>query len=535
MNRLLAVSGLALALNGNTIAEVSNGDFEEWGSGVPLSWSLIDSSISVSQSNNISKEGSSSARVSVNTTIQSATDFRQSVAVTAGEPYDFGVWVYHTDGGVKARLYVDGYRGYSDESLVNQWQRIVFTYTAQVTGTIEAGLRFYDVGGFDGSEVVYVDDFQPTAGNTTGSGGCPNTQVTMTLNTDSYGSETSWQLTDSQSQTFYSANTLESNTTYTETFCLPDNSYTFTIVDSYGDGICCQYGQGSYSIESGGNILVIGGDFISSEVSNLIIGDTAGGVTNLNEYYISAEGTTGYELKTALYNIINNHVSQGYSALWNFYYDHALDHYYEDDGSILDIYSENPTSIDSYNYHKTADQCGTYNSEGDCYNREHSFPRSWFGGTRYPMNSDIHHIFASDGYVNAKRGSFPYGEVGSASFISSNGSKLGSAIEGLGYSGTVFEPIDEFKGDIARAYFYMATRYENVIGSWENNSAYSNAALNGTGDQVFESWFLDMLLQWHSQDPISQKEIDRNEAVYQFQGNRNPFVDHPEFAGEIWK
>lgn len=81
----------------------------------------------------------------------------------------------------------------------------------------------------------------------------------------------------------------------------------------------------------------------------------------------------------------------------------------------------------------------------------------------------------------------------------------------------------------------MATRYENVIGSWENNSAYSNAALNGTGDQVFESWFLDMLLQWHSQDPISLKEIDRNEAVYQFQGNRNPIVDHPEFAGEIWK
>ena len=95
-------------------------------------------------------------------------------------------------------------------------------------------------------------------------------------------------------------------------------------------------------------------------------------------------------------------------------------------------------------------------------------------------------------------------------------------------------PIDEFKGDFARAYFYMATRYENVIANWETNSTYGDAVLNGTSDQVFESWFLTLLLSWHSQDPVSQKEIDRNNAAFNFQNNRNPFVDHPELVNNIW-
>uniref|UniRef100_UPI0038F7AB72 endonuclease n=1 Tax=Streptomyces scabiei TaxID=1930 RepID=UPI0038F7AB72 len=82
-----------------------------------------------------------------------------------------------------------------------------------------------------------------------------------------------------------------------------------------------------------------------------------------------------------------------------------------------------------------SDQCGTDNSEADCYNREHSFPKSWFGGTNEPMNSDVHHIFATDGYVNSKRSNYPFGEVGSASFTSSNGSKLGSAASSINYSG----------------------------------------------------------------------------------------------------
>lgn len=150
------------------------------------------------------------------------------------------------------------------------------------------------------------------------------------------------------------------------------------------------------------------------------------------------------------------------------------------------------------------------------------------------MNTDVHHVFATDGYVNGRRSSYPYGEVASATFTSSNGSKLGTGSSASGYTGTVFEPIDEFKGDFARAYFYMATRYENVIANWETNSAYGDAVLNGTSDQVYESWFLTLLLSWHSQDPVSQKEIDRNDAAFNFQNNRNPFVDHPELVNSIW-
>ena len=149
------------------------------------------------------------------------------------------------------------------------------------------------------------------------------------------------------------------------------------------------------------------------------------------------------------------------------------------------------------------------------------------------MNSDVHHIFASDGYVNSKRSSYPYAVVGSATFTSDNNSKVGSSVTS-GYSGTVFEPIDEFKGDLARAYFYMATRYENVISSWQNNSSSSDAVLNGSSNQVFETWQLNLLISWHNADPVSQYEIDRNNAAQTYQGNRNPFVDHPEWVELVW-
>jgi endonuclease I len=150
------------------------------------------------------------------------------------------------------------------------------------------------------------------------------------------------------------------------------------------------------------------------------------------------------------------------------------------------------------------------------------------------MNTDVHHIFATDGYVNSKRSSYPYGEVSSASYTSANGSKVGSTSSSLGYAGTVFEPINEFKGDLARAYFYMATRYKNNIAGWDANSIYADAVLDGSGGQVFETWYLSMLKSWHIQDPVSQNEIDRNEAGYSHQGNRNPFVDYPSFVTEIW-
>ncbi|MCY7296332.1 endonuclease [Alteromonas sp. a30] len=551
MKKSLSALLITACFSASVMAQVENGTFETWSGGNPAAWTTIDSGIDVSQSTSITYEGSSAASVRVTTGSQSSTDFRQTVDVVSGQTYNFSVRVYHTEGSVRARMYVDGYHNYSSNGLTNQWQELSYSYTASSTTSIEVGLRFYDQSGFDGSEIVYIDNFGPTTSSGGGSGGgdtgggtgsCAATAASLSLTTDQYGSETSWELKNSSNSTIATGSGYGGNTAYSEDFCLDDGTYSFTIYDSFGDGICCSFGNGSYSIASGGLTLISGASFTSSETKTFVIGSsgggsgggTGGGTGDLGQYYSSAEGLSGYTLKTELHNIIKGHTSRGYGAIWGFYSDNAIDRYYENDGSILDIYSENPNGGDPYTFIKVSDQCGTYSGEGGCYNREHSFPRSWFGGSREPMNSDIHHIFASDGYVNGQRSSFPYGEVGAASFTSNNGSKKGSAASGLGYSGTVFEPIDEFKGDIARAYFYMATRYQDVISGWQGNSSSSDAVLNGTSTQVFETWQLNMLKQWHAQDPVSQLEIDRNNAAQTYQGNRNPFVDHPEFVSLIW-
>ena len=247
-------------------------------------------------------------------------------------------------------------------------------------------------------------------------------------------------------------------------------------------------------------------------------------------YYDGTAGLTGAALKTKLWEIIKNgHQDKGYDGLWTAYYTTDRDKYYENDNSLLDMYSEKPTSTDSYNFTLGSNQCGVggnYNSEGDCYNREHTIPQSSFNDG-YPMRSDVHHVLPTDGYVNNRRGTYPYGVVASSSWTSTNGSKLGSSAVN-GYSGTVFEPIDEFKGDFARIIFYFATRYENII-STVSFPMFGNSAYPG-----ISSWSLPMLLQWHTNDPVSEKEIDRNNAAYSFQGNRNPFIDHPEYINSIW-
>jgi endonuclease I/chitodextrinase len=244
-------------------------------------------------------------------------------------------------------------------------------------------------------------------------------------------------------------------------------------------------------------------------------------------YYSTAIGT-GYTLKTNLYNIIKGHTDRGYDGLYLTYQTSDRDYYYENDGTVLDMYSENPTGIDPYNYSTSvsSDKCGNYSVEGDCYNREHIIPQSVFNSNA-PMVSDAHSITPTDGKVNGLRSAFPHGIVASASKTTLNGSKLGSS--GVsGYSGTVFEPIDEFKGDIARMYFYFATRYQNTV------SGYSFDMFNNTSDQVFTTAFLNMLLTWHAQDPVNAREIARNNAIYTRQNNRNPYIDHPEYVQLIW-
>ncbi|WP_282130819.1 endonuclease [Pseudoalteromonas aliena] len=533
-NKLLSTALLLGSLP--VMANVTNGGFEQWSGNTPASWTTIDSGISLSPSTSTVKNGHRSAAINVTTGSQSNTDLLQQITVEAGKTYDFSADVYHTEGKVKARLYIDGYQGYSNEAQTNQWQKISHSYTASSSKTINVGLRFYDVSGFDGNETVYIDNFLPNSDGGA-SPSCSDNSLALTLNTDNYGSETSWAINNNQGSAIANGSGYASNTQYNEKICLADGAYTLVISDSYGDGMCCSMGNGSYALVHAQKTIASGASFSNTDSTTFELGDTGGGTTPTptpTGYYVTAQSLTGYALKTELYNIIKDHNAQGYSAIWNFYDSSARDKYFENDNSILDMYSEKPNGADSYSYAAVTNQCGAYNGEADCYNREHSFPKSWFGGKVEPMNSDVHHIYATDGYVNSKRSNFPFGEVASASFTSTNGSKLGSAVSSLNYSGTVFEPIDEFKGDFARAYFYMATRYENIIGSWQTKTTSSDAVLNGSNNQVFESWVVAMLLKWHNSDPVSQMELDRNQAAFEFQGNRNPYIDHPEFVEMIW-
>lgn len=245
-------------------------------------------------------------------------------------------------------------------------------------------------------------------------------------------------------------------------------------------------------------------------------------------YYNSANGLSGAALKTELSSIITNgHMDRGYSGLWTAYKTTDIDKDYENDGTILDIYSEKPAGSDPYTYTPGSDQCGTYSTEGNCYNREHIVPQSLFNQAS-PMVADIHFIRATDGKVNGMRSNYPFGKVGSATFTSQNGSKLGTSASS-GYSGTVFEPIDEFKGDVARMIFYFVTRYQSKLSTFSSGNMLGSSTFPG-----LQTWELNVLLAWHNQDPVSQAEIKRNNASYTFQGNRNPFIDNPNYVNLIW-
>lgn len=233
-------------------------------------------------------------------------------------------------------------------------------------------------------------------------------------------------------------------------------------------------------------------------------------------YYDSAVGKSGNALQEALSDLIGDK-ELGYDNLWEAY--RTTDR--RDDGKVWDMYSSTTDFVFG------SDQCGSYSREGDCYNREHSVPKSWLGGRKY---SDAHVVVPTDGYVNNRRSNMPFGEVSSTSYVSNGSfSRVGTCTV-AGFSGTVFEPADEYKGDFARIYFYMATRYTTACGGWSGEGA---SVFSGSFPYL-KDWTREMMLRWHQEDPVSEKEINRNEAVYQLQGNRNPFIDYPELVDLIF-
>jgi len=245
-------------------------------------------------------------------------------------------------------------------------------------------------------------------------------------------------------------------------------------------------------------------------------------------YYNDAEGKSGAELKTTLFQIVKN------PTVWEGKYFNARSFFNEHDRTPDGLYI-----WDMYSDIRLPEWIGTGTN---ALNREHSLPKSWFGvgsgqEDRYSIGCDYHNLYPSNAKANNAKSNYPLGEVNMSVTVTFNNgvSKVGKSripINNGQYTGNVFEPADEYKGDFARDYMYMVTCYEDYSQIW--TTSYGMTMLQNNTYPTFTPYAIDLLMKWHRQDQVSEKEINRNEAVYDVQGNRNPFVDHPEYAEYIW-
>ena len=250
-------------------------------------------------------------------------------------------------------------------------------------------------------------------------------------------------------------------------------------------------------------------------------------------YYDNAVGKTGDSLRAALRDITKTgQVKLTYAKVYTSFA--TTDVISPADTVVWDMYS-------NCNYTVIKGQCtGGTSAECKGYAREHCMPNSWWGGiddANHAQYTDLNQLFPADQYVNQEKSNHPIGQVTNPTFTSINGSKVGPCSWTGGTTGTVFEPIDEYKGDFARAWLYVATRYMDSLSHWVNSyqSVEASEVINSTGNN-YKQWFVDMLVKWSVDDPVSQKEIDRNNNIYYntSQHNRNPFIDHPEYVCKIW-
>lgn len=244
-----------------------------------------------------------------------------------------------------------------------------------------------------------------------------------------------------------------------------------------------------------------------------------------DDYYANINfDLTDQALKQELHDLINPHTVISYDDVWNAFTD--VDHYlptYPCDSNATDI----PDIYSSYCWPKSK-QCGNYKKEGDCYNREHLWPKSWFGGFDMGKNAetDLFELWPSDGYVNGLRGNYPFGAVtpSTITYTSTNGNLIGTC-SNPGYTGKCFEPIDQYKGDFARSYFYLSVAY---MGDW---TCCDDVAVNKWN---IKPWMEGELRDWHELDPVDEFEISRNDDIYtNWQHNRNPFIDYPDLVYQI--
>lgn len=241
-------------------------------------------------------------------------------------------------------------------------------------------------------------------------------------------------------------------------------------------------------------------------------------------YYDAIDGKQDSVLKSTLGQIIRPHTAIPYGSgadkTWGVFYYSDQD----EEGYCMDMYCDKWKKFTSVG--AVVSGC----------NIEHSFAKSWWGGSKNDAYKDCYHLNPSNTTANSSRSNYPLGvPTKDLKDQSVTGSlKVGRAT----YEGEtfwVFEPKDEYKGDFARAYFYMATCYGDEL-TWrlDNKDVGSKYAMRNDSYLEFRDWEIEVLITWHRQDPVSEKETKRMDAVSDFQHNRNPFIDYPDLAEYIW-
>jgi len=250
-------------------------------------------------------------------------------------------------------------------------------------------------------------------------------------------------------------------------------------------------------------------------ISSLLLISTLSNAAIPAGYYHFAKNKQKSELKTALKNVSTPlrvlEYGSGPGFTWEgFYYTDR-----QSDSNVMDMYSNVIRKQTSY-------------SAVNEMHIEHSFPKSWWGAHENMAYKDLFHLYPADAVTNMTKSNLPLGEVTGTPTLNNDVSKVGKNGFGADYSENCFEPADAYKGDFARSYMYISSIYEDFSQLWQS------PMLNNNTYPVWKPWAIDLLLKWHLQDPVSTKELTRNEAIYQIQGNRNPFIDYPALAEYIW-
>ncbi len=236
-------------------------------------------------------------------------------------------------------------------------------------------------------------------------------------------------------------------------------------------------------------------------------------------YYNSLEGKSGKELRRAIKSLVRNHTNIGYG-------DNTWDAFEKTDvrevnGKLCwwDMYSSNNVPVESGH---------------PGMNIEHSVANSCWGGTKNDAYNDLFHLNPSDATANNRKSNYPLGIVSGTPHWTNGVTVVGHPGEGTGGGANwVYEPHDMYKGDFARVYFYIFTVYDDI--SWGSYNDGRDAMYDCSGSTAeFKQWAIDMLLKWNVEDPVREKEVNRNAGIYAIQHNRNPYIDIPDLAEYVW-